>query len=88
MSEPAVAAASGRVAVDSAAKVGAERLRYADLRNRGRVPGSAAAKAFNSSGRWDYGIPHGTASAEVVHAIALEAELYLATIDGRDDQFI
>ena len=82
VSEPAVAAASGRVAVDGAAKVGAERLhrdgvtgagvnvgildfgfgRHLDLPKQGRVPAPAAAKAFNNSGRWDDGIPHGTAS--------------------------
>lgn len=101
-------AASGRVAVDGAAKIGVERLhrdgvtgagvrvgildigfgRYADLQKRGRVPAPAAAKAFNNSGRCDDGIPHGTASAAVVNAMAPEAEPYLAAIDGRQDQFI
>lgn len=62
--------------------------RYAELQGHGRVPAPAAVKAFNKSGRWDAGSRHGTACAEIVHAMAPDAELYLAAMDGYDSQFI
>ena len=62
--------------------------RYSDLQANGLVPRAAAAKAFNNAGRIDVNSEHGTACAEIVHAVAPDAELYLAAVDGRTDQII
>ena len=62
--------------------------RYGELQRKGRVPAPAAAKAFNQSGRWEAESRHGTACAEIVHAMAPDAELYLAAMDGYDSQFL
>lgn len=62
--------------------------RYGELQREGRVPAPAAVKAFNRSGRWDAESRHGTACAEIVHAMAPDAELYLAAISGYDSQVL
>ena len=62
--------------------------RYRELQERGLVPAPAAAQAFNQARRIEATTVHGTACAEIVHAMAPDAELYLAAVDGREDQII
>ena len=61
---------------------------YQSLVQRGAVPQAAAQRAFNKSGRLENGNPHGTACAEIVHAVAPDAELYLAAVDGLPGQIV
>ena len=53
---------------------------YEALVRRGALPEPAARRAFNRSGRVENGNVHGTACAEIVHAVAPDAELYLAAV--------
>ena len=59
---------------------------YAALVRSGRLPPAAAQRAFNDSGTVENGNRHGTACAEIVHAVAPDARLFLAAVDGRTDQ--
>ena len=61
---------------------------YAQLQQAGQVPEPRAVRAFNSSGRWDAESEHGTACAEIVHAMAPDAELYLAAVSGLEEQIV
>jgi subtilisin family serine protease len=63
--------------------------RYDELVAAGEVPRPVAARAFAASGRMgDEAEVHGTACAEIIHDVAPEAQLYLAGIDGADDEVI
>lgn len=62
--------------------------RYRTLQSQGRVPAPAATRAFTSSGSLELGEVHGTACAEIIHAMAPDAELYLAAVEGREDQLV
>lgn len=53
---------------------------YETLVRRGALPRAAARRAFNRSQRMENGQVHGTACAEIVHAVAPDAELYLAAV--------
>ena len=57
---------------------------YESLMRRGELPRPAAQRAFNQSGRLENGQVHGTACAEIVHAVAPDAELYLAAVGEGD----
>lgn len=58
---------------------------YDDYISSGKVPGPAAARAFSASNRLDGGGEvHGTGCAEIIHAMAPDAELVLATFDGTE----
>ena len=57
---------------------------YEALVRRGALPRPAAQRAFNRSGRLENGVVHGTGCAEIVHAVAPEAELYLAAVGEGD----
>jgi len=61
---------------------------YAALERRGVLPRPAAQRAFNESGRMENGENHGTGCAEIIHAVAPDARLYLAAIDGREGQLL
>lgn len=61
---------------------------YDALVQRGALPQPAAARAFTQSGTLENDKVHGTACAEIVHAVAPEAELYLAAVDGREGQIV
>ena len=61
---------------------------YQRLVQRGAVPRAAAQRAFNESGQLESGTVHGTACAEIVHAVAPDAELYLAAVDGLEGQIV
>ena len=62
--------------------------RYGELLERGLLPPPAGVGAFNSTGDIETVTVHGTACAEIVHAMAPDAELYLAAVDGREDQIL
>lgn len=62
--------------------------RYEALLAAGEVPQPAAARPFNGIGRMDANTVHGTACAEIIHDLAPDASLYLAAIDGSEDQLI
>ena len=62
--------------------------RYRELQSRGLLPAPVAARAFNEAGTVESGGVHGTACAEIVHAMAPDAGIYLAAVDGREDQII
>ncbi len=59
---------------------------YRALQTSGALPAPKAVKAFGKDGGWDRinkGTPHGTACAEIVHAMAPDAEIFVAAIgDG------
>ena len=57
---------------------------YGSLVRRVELPRPAAQRAFNQSGRLENGNRHGTACAEIVHAVAPDAELYLAAVGEGD----
>jgi len=65
---------------------------YRDLQAKGHLPAPKAVRAFGKDGQWDrgtVGTRHGTACAEIVHAMAPESELYLAAVgtgDGSADE--
>lgn len=62
---------------------------YQKLINSGAVPQPKATRAFNPKRTLENrGSVHGTACAEIIHAMAPDAEIYLASIDGQDDQII
>jgi len=61
---------------------------YEQLRRAGRLPAPAATATF---GEVDVGAPttsHGTACAEIIHAVAPKSELFLARIDGSDQSLL
>ena len=58
---------------------------YESLMRRGALPRPVAQRAFNQSGRLENGNVHGTACAEIVHAVAPDAELYLAAVGEGGD---
>ena len=62
--------------------------RYRALQNQGLVPAPVRARAFTASGSLELGEVHGTACAEIIHAMAPDAELYLAAVEGREDQIV
>ena len=59
---------------------------YNALQSRGLLPAPKAVKAFGADNGWDRvdkGVVHGAACAEIIHAMAPEAELYIASVgDG------
>ena len=57
---------------------------YEALVRRRALPPPAAQRAFNQSGRLENGVVHGTGCAEIVHAVAPDAELYLAAVGEGD----
>lgn len=61
--------------------------RYQALQQAGLLPAPAAVKAFGKDGGWDRintGTEHGTACAEIIHAMAPQASIYIAAIgDGK-----
>ena len=61
---------------------------YAALQRDGILPRPAAQRAFNDSGRMENGNVHGTGCAEIIHAMAPDAHLYLAAIDGNEGQIL
>ena len=62
--------------------------RYRTLQSQGLLPAPAATRAFSASGSLELDNVHGTACAEIVHAVAPDAELYLAAVEGREDQIV
>jgi subtilisin family serine protease len=63
---------------------------YGKLVRARRLPPPAAAKAWNPSNNFEAGTTHGTACAEILHAMAPDAGLYLAAMGGGQaslDQF-
>jgi subtilisin family serine protease len=56
--------------------------RYSELRARNIVPAARASQRFGDSEDIESGTDHGTACAEIVHAMAPEAALYIAAFDG------
>jgi hypothetical protein len=55
---------------------------YGQLVDMGQLPRPKAAKAWNSDNSIDAGPTHGTACAEIIHAMAPDAEIYLAAMGG------
>jgi len=62
--------------------------RYSELQGRGRVPAPVAARPFNGAGQLETSTVHGTACAEIIHEMAPDAQLYLAAVDGAEDQIV
>jgi len=62
--------------------------KYAEEQAAGLVPAPAEAKAFTKSGQLDVNTQHGTACAEIIHAMAPDAQIYVAAVDGQVDQII
>ncbi len=57
--------------------------RYHELEQRGLVPTPKVAKQFGKTADWAVGTVHGAACAEIIHAMAPDAELYIAMVgDG------
>lgn len=54
----------------------------------GALPEPKGAKAFNLSGSMETDSEHGTACAEIIHAMAPESELYLAAVNGSMAQIL
>lgn len=61
---------------------------YQKLAKANALPQPKATRAFNQKRVIENDEIHGTACAEIIHAMAPDAELYLASIDGQDDQII
>ena len=61
---------------------------YAELQSAGLVPAPVAAKAFNQASQMEVNTEHGTACTEIIHAMAPDAQIYIAAVDGREDQII
>ena len=61
---------------------------YSKLQGNGILPPPKAARAFTSNGKLENGDVHGTGCAEIIHAIAPDAELYLAVTTAGEDGFI
>ena len=61
---------------------------YAALERRGILPRPAAQRAFNDVRRMENGNRHGTRCADIIHAVAPDARLYLAVVDGREGQIL
>ena len=61
---------------------------YSALQRAGQLPKPKAARAFNNSRRVEAESVHGTACAEIVHAMAPAADLYLAAVSGKEEQII
>ena len=59
---------------------------YGALERLGFLPRPAAQRAFNEARQMENGNHHGTACAEIIHAVAPGARLYLAVVDGRESQ--
>jgi len=60
--------------------------KYKQLQSQGLVPEPKAVKAFGKDGIWDKadGTQHGAACAEIIHAMAPDAEIYIASVgDGK-----
>jgi hypothetical protein len=56
---------------------------YHTLESKAVVPTPAAAKYFGDSKDWAVGVPHGAACTEIIHAMAPEAQIYIAMVgDG------
>lgn len=56
--------------------------RYGELLSGGQVPRPAAARAFGRMSSLESATEHGTACAEIIHAMAPDATLYVAAFDG------
>lgn len=54
----------------------------------GLVPRPVASQSFKQSGAMEADTEHGTACTEIVHAMAPDASIYLAAVDGRIDQLV
>lgn len=61
---------------------------YQKLASSGALPQPKATRAFNKKNSIENDEVHGTACAEIIHSMAPDAELYLASVDGRTDQII
>ena len=61
---------------------------YSALRQAGQLPVPQAQMAFNDSGWVEGGDEHGTACAEIIHAMAPDADLYLAAVNGKEEQIV
>ncbi|HMV37648.1 MAG TPA: S8 family serine peptidase [Plasticicumulans sp.] len=61
---------------------------YQKLVKAGVLPQPKATRAFNQKRNIENDEIHGTACAEIIHSMAPDAELYLASIDGRNDQIM
>jgi subtilisin family serine protease len=55
---------------------------YSKLVAGGRMPKPKTAKAWNKENNFELGPAHGTACAQIIHAMAPDAELYLAAMGG------
>ena len=62
--------------------------RYRDLMAAGELPEPRATRAFNQAQRIEAGGVHGTACAEIIADMAPHADLYLAAIDGQENQIV
>ena len=62
--------------------------RYSELQRKGLLPAPAAARAFHGEGSFEALSLHGTACAEIVHAMAPDAQLYLAAVRGTEEQLM
>lgn len=61
---------------------------YRELQQAGALPPPKATRSFARSRNMDNNEVHGTACAEIIHAMAPEADLYLAAIDGDPGQIM
>jgi subtilisin family serine protease len=62
--------------------------KYTALQATGIVPKPAAQQSFKQDGTMESDTEHGTACTEIVHAMAPDATVYLAAVDGRVDQIV
>ena len=62
--------------------------KYGALQAAGIVPKPAAQQSFKQDGSMESDTEHGTACTEIVHAMAPDATIYLAGVDGRVDQIV
>jgi hypothetical protein len=57
---------------------------YHELEAKGIVPTPVSAKFFGESKDWAVGVPHGAACTEIIHAMAPDAQIYLAMVGNGD----
>lgn len=62
--------------------------RYSELQRAGLVPPPKAQRPFNQAQVLENNNVHGTGCAEIIHAMAPDAELTIAAVDGATDQII
>jgi hypothetical protein len=61
---------------------------YKRLQQTGKVPAPKAVRSFPTSFPFENDSVHGTACAEIIHDMAPEAELYIASADGMEGSVI